>query len=61
MGDYDYIEEIIIELGVEIYVYFVVVKLGKLLIVVSFFNIKCLYFGLLGNFVLVLVSFWWFV
>ena len=61
VGDYDYIEEIITELGAEIHVHSVAVKPGKPLTVASFPNTKCLYFGLPGNPVSALVSFWRFV
>ena len=61
VGDYDYVEEILTELGAEIHIHSVAVKPGKPLTVANFPNAKCLYFGLPGNPVSALVSFWRFV
>ncbi|NEQ36610.1 MAG: molybdopterin molybdotransferase MoeA [Okeania sp. SIO3I5] len=61
VGDYDYIEEILTALGAEIHIHFVAVKPGKPLTVAQFSDAQCLYFGLPGNPVSALVSFWRFV
>ena len=61
VGDYDYVEEILQELGGELKIRSVAVKPGKPLTVASFANSRCLYFGLPGNPVSALVSFWRFV
>ncbi|MDB9313291.1 molybdopterin molybdotransferase MoeA [Spirulina sp. CS-785/01] len=59
VGDYDYIEELLAELGGKIHVRSVAVKPGKPLTVAEFPN--CLYFGIPGNPVSALVSGWRFV
>ena len=59
VGDYDYVEQILEQLGGEIGVRSVAVKPGKPLTVASFSN--CLYFGIPGNPVSALVSCWRFV
>lgn len=67
VGEYDYVEEIIESLGAEIHIRSVAVKPGKPLTVAKFpaaaaTNHKSvLYFGLPGNPVSALVSFWRFV
>lgn len=61
VGDYDYVEEILKELGAEIHVHSVAVKPGKPLTVAKFADAECVYFGLPGNPVSALVSFWRFV
>jgi len=63
VGDYDYVEEILQELGGELKIRSVAVKPGKPLTVASFAaaNSRRLYFGLPGNPVSALVSFWRFV
>lgn len=63
VGDYDYVEKILQELGGELKITSVAVKPGKPLTVASFpaANSRCLYFGLPGNPVSALVSFWRFV
>ena len=61
VGDYDYVQEILTELGAEIHIHSVAVKPGKPLTVANFPNAQCLYFGLPGNPVSALVSFWRFV
>jgi len=63
VGDYDYVEEILAELGGEIHVKSVAIKPGKPLTVANFnnFHNSCLYFGIPGNPVSALVSCWRFV
>lgn len=65
VGDYDYVDRILAELGGEIHVRSVAVKPGKPLTVATFAqansNRSVLYFGLPGNPVSSLVSFWRFV
>lgn len=61
VGDYDYVEDILTELGAEIHIHSVAVKPGKPLTVAKFSDAQCLYFGLPGNPVSALVSFWRFV
>lgn len=60
VGDYDYIETILAELGGEIKISGVAMKPGKPLTVAKFDN-GCIYFGLPGNPVSALVSCWRFV
>jgi molybdopterin molybdotransferase len=60
VGDYDYVEKILEELGGEIQIRSVAVKPGKPLTVARFSN-GCLYFGIPGNPVSALVSCWRFV
>ena len=60
VGDYDYIDRILEELGGEIHIRSVAVKPGKPLTVATFAN-NCLYFGIPGNPVSALVSCWRFV
>jgi molybdopterin molybdotransferase len=60
VGDYDYVEQILEELGGKIHVRSVAVKPGKPLTVATFAN-SCLYFGIPGNPVSALVSCWRFV
>lgn len=59
VGDYDYIESILSELGGEIKVSSIAIKPGKPLTFATFPN--CYYFGLPGNPVSALVTFWRFV
>jgi molybdopterin molybdotransferase len=59
VGDYDYVEELLGELGGQVLVRSVAVKPGKPLTVAKFD--PCLYFGLPGNPVSALVTFWRFV
>ncbi|MBE9144784.1 molybdopterin molybdotransferase MoeA [Planktothrix mougeotii] len=59
VGDYDYVEEILTELGGTIHIQAVAIKPGQPLTVASFPH--CLYFGLPGNPVSALVTFWRFV
>jgi molybdopterin molybdotransferase len=59
VGDYDYVEQLLGSLGGEILVRSVAVKPGKPLTVAKFDS--CLYFGLPGNPVSALVTFWRFV
>lgn len=65
VGDYDYVEEILVELGGTIQIQSVAVKPGKPLTVASFLNPDgdrpILYFGLPGNPVSAPVGFWRFV
>lgn len=60
VGDYDYVDRILAELGAEIHIRSVAVKPGKPLTVATFDSHK-LYFGLPGNPVSALVTFWRFV
>ncbi len=60
VGDYDYVDGILAELGGQIHIRSVAVKPGKPLTVASFKN-SCLYFGIPGNPVSALVSCWRFV
>ncbi len=65
VGDYDYVEEILVELGGTIHIQSVAVKPGKPLTVATFPNPEgdrpILYFGLPGNPVSAPVGFWRFV
>ena len=63
VGDYDYVDQILEELGATIHIRAVAVKPGKPLTVATFEDDKSqqLYFGLPGNPVSSLVSFWRFV
>ncbi len=61
VGDYDYVEEILTELGAEIHIHSVAIKPGKPLTVAKLADSDCVYFGLPGNPVSALVSFWRFV
>lgn len=59
VGDYDYVDQILAELGANIHIRAVAVKPGKPLTVATIQNV--IYFGLPGNPVSALVSFWRFV
>ena len=64
VGDYDYVEKILENLGAEIHIKSVAVKPGKPLTVATLereHKTRILYFGLPGNPVSALVSFWRFV
>jgi molybdopterin molybdotransferase len=61
VGDYDYVDRILEELGGTLHIRSVAVKPGKPLTVATFDNHKCLYFGIPGNPVSALVSCWRFV
>ena len=63
VGDYDYVDQILTQLGGEIAIRSVAVKPGKPLTVATFSgnNKSCLYFGIPGNPVSALVSCWRFV
>ncbi|HEY9749487.1 MAG TPA: gephyrin-like molybdotransferase Glp [Allocoleopsis sp.] len=67
VGDYDYVDEILATLGAEIHIRAVAVKPGKPLTVATFASTEptqaqsVLYFGLPGNPVSALVTFWRFV
>ena len=60
VGDYDYVDDILAELGGDIQIRSVAVKPGKPLTVARF-TARCLYFGIPGNPVSALVSCWRFV
>ena len=60
VGDYDYVDRILAELGGTLHIHSVAVKPGKPLTVATFDN-HCLYFGIPGNPVSALVSCWRFV
>ena len=60
VGDYDYVDRILAELGGTLHVRSVAIKPGKPLTVATF-NHNCLYFGIPGNPVSALVSCWRFV
>lgn len=60
VGDYDYVDEILTELGGKIHVSSVAVKPGKPLTFATFKN-GCIYFGIPGNPVSTMVSCWRFV
>jgi len=60
VGDYDYVDQILAELGGTLHIRSVAVKPGKPLTVATFEN-NCLYFGIPGNPVSALVSCWRFV
>jgi molybdopterin molybdotransferase len=61
VGDYDYVDRILAELGAAIHIRAVAIKPGKPLTVATFQNPHVLYFGLPGNPVSALVTFWRFV
>ncbi|MBE9113597.1 molybdopterin molybdotransferase MoeA [Nodosilinea sp. LEGE 07298] len=64
VGDYDYVDEILAELGATLHIRSVAVKPGKPLTVATFPAVQGsapLYFGLPGNPVSALVTFWRFV
>lgn len=61
VGDYDYVDRILTELGGTLHIRSVAVKPGKPLTVATFEDNKCLYFGIPGNPVSALVSCWRFV
>ncbi|MEM7593283.1 MAG: gephyrin-like molybdotransferase Glp [Cyanobacteria bacterium P01_A01_bin.83] len=61
VGDYDYVDQILTELGGTLHIRSVAVKPGKPLTVATFNDNNCLYFGIPGNPVSALVSCWRFV
>ena len=61
VGDYDYVDRILAELGGTLHIRSVAVKPGKPLTVATFSDNNCLYFGIPGNPVSALVSCWRFV
>ena len=61
VGDYDYVDRILTELGGTLHIRSVAVKPGKPLTVATFEGNNCLYFGIPGNPVSALVSCWRFV
>ncbi|MEM1368321.1 MAG: gephyrin-like molybdotransferase Glp [Cyanobacteria bacterium P01_H01_bin.15] len=60
VGEYDFVDQTLAELGGEIHIRKVAIKPGKPLTVATFKN-RCLYFGIPGNPVSALVSCWRFV
>ena len=60
VGDYDYVDRVLAELGGKIHIRSIAVKPGKPLTVATFAN-SCIYFGIPGNPVSALVSCWRFV
>ena len=61
VGDYDYVDKILAELGGRLHIRSVAVKPGKPLTVATFEDNNCVYFGIPGNPVSALVSCWRFV
>jgi molybdopterin molybdotransferase len=61
VGDYDYVERILEELGGEIPIHRVKIKPGKPLTVAKFSLNSCVYFGIPGNPVSALVTCWRFI
>lgn len=61
VGDYDYVDRILAELGGTLHIRSVAIKPGKPLTVATFSDKNCLYFGIPGNPVSALVSCWRFV
>lgn len=61
VGDYDYVDEILAQLGAEIHMRSVAIKPGKPLTVATFPHGKVMYFGLPGNPASALVTCWRFV
>ena len=61
VGDYDYVDRILTELGGTLHIRSVAVKPGKPLTVATFEDNNCLYFGIPGNPVSALVSCWRFI
>ena len=61
VGDHDYVDRILTELGGTLHIRSVAVKPGKPLTVATFKENNCLYFGIPGNPVSALVSCWRFV
>ena len=61
VGDYDYVDKILAELGGTLHIRSVAVKPGKPLTLATFEDRNCLYFGIPGNPVSALVSCWRFV
>lgn len=61
VGDYDYVDRILTELGGTLHIRSVAVKPGKPITVATFEDNNCLYFGIPGNPVSALVSCWRFV
>ena len=61
VGDYDFVDRILTELGGTLHIRSVAVKPGKPLTVATFEDNNCLYFGIPGNPVSALVSCWRFV
>ena len=61
VGDHDYVDRILAELGGTLQIQKVAVKPGKPLTVATFENNNCIYFGIPGNPVSALVSCWRFV
>jgi molybdopterin molybdotransferase len=61
VGDYDYIDELLMKMGANIYVRSVAIKPGKPLTIAALNHGKTLYFGVSGNPVSAMVSFWRFI
>jgi molybdopterin molybdotransferase len=61
VGDYDYVDRILAELGGTLHIRSIAIKPGKPLTVATFVDNNCLYFGIPGNPVSALVSCWRFV
>jgi molybdopterin molybdotransferase len=61
VGDYDYVDRILAELGATLHIRAVAIKPGKPLTVATFATATSLYFGLPGNPVSALVTAWRFV
>jgi molybdopterin molybdotransferase len=61
VGDYDYVDRILAELGGTLHIRSIAIKPGKPLTVATFADNNCLYFGIPGNPVSALVSCWRFV
>ena len=69
VGDYDYVDELLVKIGADIHVQSVAIKPGKPLTFASFtraLNVnrsedKILYFGVAGNPVSAMISFWRFI
>jgi molybdopterin molybdotransferase len=61
VGDYDYVDQVLSELGATLHIRTVAVKPGKPLTFATWPSSNSLYFGLPGNPVSALVSFWRFV
>jgi molybdopterin molybdotransferase len=60
VGEYDFVDEIITELGGKIHIYSIAIKPGKPLTFATFDN-GCIYFGIPGNPVSTMVTCWRFV
>jgi molybdopterin molybdotransferase len=61
VGDYDYVDELLEKMGADIHVRSVAIKPGKPLTVAIFKENKTIYFGVPGNPVSAMMSFWRFI